>query len=102
MDKKISQEEIRKILSCVKHPVIDKTLLDLGIIKSITVENDNVLILLAFPFLNIPIKDQLINSIREPLNKRGLEVNFEITVMNKEELQDFLAMEQKSWKGKMT
>ena len=99
MSGKILEEDVRKILVDVKHPAIDRTLLDLGIIKSTTVKNNNVEILLAFPFPNIPIGEQIINSVREPLSKQGLEVKIETTVMNKEELQKFLAMEQESWKG---
>ncbi|MCK4397316.1 DUF59 domain-containing protein [candidate division WOR-3 bacterium] len=101
MRKKISEENVRKILADVKHPAIDRTLLELGIIKSITAENDNVKILLAFPFPNIPIKEQIINSIRELLNNQGLEVEIEITVMDEGELHKFLAMEQESWKGRI-
>jgi len=99
MSRKISEKNVRKILTDIKHPAIDRTLLDLGIIKSIKVENDNVKILLAFPFPNIPIKEQLINSIRELLNKQGLGVKIETTVMDEEELHKFLAMEQEAWKG---
>lgn len=101
MSRKISEENVRKILADIKHPAIDRTLLDLGIIKSITIENHNVKILLAFPFPNIPIKEQLINSIQELLNKQGLGVEIETTVMDEEELHKFLTMEQEAWKGGM-
>jgi metal-sulfur cluster biosynthetic enzyme len=99
MSKEISEEDVRSILADVKHPAIDRTLLDLGIIKSITVENNNVKILLAFPFPNIPIEEQLIQSVREPLNRQGLAAEIGITVMDEEELHKFLAMEQEGWKG---
>jgi len=101
MSREISEEDVRKILADVKHPAIDRTLLDLGIIKSVTVENDNVKILLAFPFPNIPIGEQLIKSIREPLDKQSLAVEIGITVMDEEEVHKFLAMEQEGWKGGM-
>ena len=39
MSGKISEENVRKILADIKHPAIDRTLLDLGIIKSIKTEN---------------------------------------------------------------
>ena len=55
MSGKILGEDIRKILADVKHPAIDRTLLDLGTIKSITVKNNNAEITLAFPFPHIPI-----------------------------------------------
>jgi metal-sulfur cluster biosynthetic enzyme len=99
VSKEMSEEHVRRVLADVKHPAIDRTLLDLGIIRSIEVENDNVKILLAFPFPNIPIAEQLINSVREPLNKEGLAVEALTTVMAEEELHKFLAMEQEGWKG---
>ncbi|GAH31136.1 unnamed protein product [marine sediment metagenome] len=101
MRKKISEENIRKILGDVKHPAIDRTLLELGIIKAINIESGKATIILAFPFPNIPVKDYLVNSVREPIEKLALEVEINVTVMNKEELQRFLAMEQDAWKGGM-
>jgi metal-sulfur cluster biosynthetic enzyme len=99
MTKPISQEDVRKALAGVKHPMIDRTLLDLGIIRYITVENDRAEITLAFPFPNIPIKEHLINSVREPITNLGAEVHVKLTVMNQEEIERFLAMEKEAWKG---
>lgn len=99
MGKSISEEDIRKAIAGIKHPAIDHTLLELGIIKAINIENGKATIILVFPFPNIPIKDHLINSVREPIEKLGVEVEMKVTVMNQEELQRFLAMEQDAWKG---
>ena len=101
MSKSISEQEVRQALSDVKHPAIDHTLIDLGMLKDITITNDKVELTLAFPFPEIPIKDYLINSVREPIEKLGVEVEIKVTVMNQEELQRFLAMEQDAWKGGM-
>jgi len=99
MDKSISEKEIRKAIAGIKHPAIDHTLLELGIIKTISIESCKATIILAFPFPNIPVKDHLINIVREPIEKLGVEVEMKATVMNQEELQRFLAMEQDAWKG---
>jgi len=40
-----------------------------------------------------------VNSVREPIEKLGAEVEVEITVMDQGELERFLAMEQEGWKG---
>jgi metal-sulfur cluster biosynthetic enzyme len=74
-------------------------LLDLGIVKSVDTENGKATIMLAFPFPNIPIKDHLINSVREPIEKLGVEVEMRVTAMSQEEIERFLAMEQRAWKG---
>ena len=99
MGTSISEENIRKAIAGIKHPAIDHTLLELGMVKAINIENDKATITLAFPFANIPIEDYLINSVREPIKKLGVKVEMRVTVMNQEELQNFLAMEQEFWKG---
>ena len=99
MSKNISREEIIKKISNVKHPAIDRTLLDLGILKDLTVKENKITITLAFPFPNIPIKDYLINSVKEPLKEIGLEIGINEVVMNQKELQNFLSMEQEAWTG---
>jgi metal-sulfur cluster biosynthetic enzyme len=95
----VSRDDVREILAGVKHPAIDRTLLELGIIKSMAVEGGNVRVLMAFPFPNIPIGDYLIHSVRGPLGERGIAVEIETTVMDEDELQKFLAMEKEGWTG---
>jgi len=101
MVKNILKEEIRKVISQIKHPTIDRTLVDLGIVKNSVVKDDKVIITLAFPSLDIPIKDYLIRSVRKPIEKLSAKVDVKLTVMNQEEIQKFLTMEQESWKGNM-
>jgi metal-sulfur cluster biosynthetic enzyme len=95
----ISEEDVHNVLAWVNHPMIDRSLLDLGIIKHIAVEQRKVKVTLAFPFPNIPIKDHIIHSVREPIQKLGAEIELKLSIMNHEELQKFLAMEQEAWKG---
>ena len=99
--KSISEKDIREAIAGIKHPAIDSTLLELGIIKTIIIENGQVNITLAFPFPNIPIQDHLINSVRGPVAKLGVELEIKVTVMTHEELQRFLALEQEHWKQDM-
>mgnify|MGYP000138425860 CR=1 FL=1 len=95
----VSRDAVYSELAKVMHPAIDRSLMDLGIIRDIEVEGGRVRVSLAFPFPNIPIRDHLIDLVREPLVKMGAEVEIETTVMSKDELQRFLAMERESWKG---
>jgi metal-sulfur cluster biosynthetic enzyme len=99
MVKDISEESIRDLLKEVNHPAIDCSLLDLGIIKEITVRDSKVVITMALPFPNIPIVDQLISSIKEPLEPLGVEVEITQKIMSPDEVQKFLTMEQEGWKG---
>jgi metal-sulfur cluster biosynthetic enzyme len=101
MAKNISREDVHQAVAEVTHPTIDRTLVELKMIKDIAVKDDRLTLTLALPFLGVPIKDYLINSVREAVKKLGLEVEIKMTEMNQEELQAFLAMEQESWKGSM-
>ncbi len=93
----ISEEKVRNAVAQVRHPAIDRTLMELGILKDITVEGDKVIITLAFPFPGIPIRELLIESVRKPVEEMGAKVEVKTTVMTAEELQTFLAMEQEAW-----
>ncbi len=97
MTNDISLENIKKIVGKVKHPTINETLLNLGIIKEIKIKNNKANIVLAFPFENIPIKEQLIESVKKPLEKLKIDVSIKIIVMDHKELQKFLIAEQKYW-----
>ncbi|NQE52340.1 hypothetical protein C5S29_02005 [ANME-1 cluster archaeon GoMg3.2] len=101
MAKGKSEEEIRQVVAEIKHPAIDRTLVDLGVVKEITVKGNKVLVTMALPFPGIPtqVKDYLVNSVVEQIKKLDVEVEVDITIMNQEELQAFLDMEQESWKG---
>ena len=94
----ISEEKVHNAVAQVKHPAIDRTLMELGILKDITIEGDTVFVTLAFPFPSIPIGELLIESVREPLEELGAKVEVKTTVMTAEELQAFLAMEQEAWR----
>ena len=99
MAKDISEQDIRKAVAEVKHPAIDCTLVDLGIVKDITVKGDKVVVTIAFPVPNIPIRDKIINSVREPIVGLGAECEIKETIMNQQEREAFLEKEQENWKG---
>ena len=94
----ISSDKIKKILGKLKHPSINRTLVELGMIKDIKVKNNKATITLVFPFEGIPIKDYLIDSVKTSLSKFGVNIEIKTTVMNQEELQKFLDIEQRYWK----
>ena len=101
MAKGKSEEDIRQVVAEIKHPAIDRTLVELGVVKEITVTGNKVLVTMALPFSGIPtqVKDYLVNSVVEQIKKLDVEVEVDLTIMNQEELQAFLDMEQESWKG---
>lgn len=101
MAKNISEEEVRKAIMEVKHPAIDCTLVDLGIVKDIKINGIKVEVTIAFPVLNIPIRDMIIDSVKEPITKLGVESEIKEIIMTSKEREVFLDKEQKNWKGNM-
>jgi len=99
MSEKISEKDVRQSLAKVKHPAINCSLVDLGMIKNVKIKRDEVTVMLALPSLGIPIRDHLVNLIREAIMKLSVEVNVTITEMSQKEIQAFLAIEHEKWKG---
>ena len=94
-----TKQDVLKVVSEVQHPAIAYSLIELGIVKDLEVNENVASVTFAFPFLNIPIADQLINSISEPIVSLGLDFQYSIVVMTEEEKKKFLSMEMKAWRG---
>lgn len=95
----MTTNEVIKRISQVKHPAIDFSLLELGIVKNIRLMDVTVALEFCFPFANIPIADKLISSVEEPIREMGLLPVYKITTMTEEEKQKFLKMESQAWIG---
>ena len=94
-----NQENVIKTVNEIKHPAIDLTLKELGILKDVSFKEDTFFVLIALPFANIPIKDQLIESVCKPVKQLNFKCSVETKIMNEEEKQDFLKKEGQAWKG---
>jgi len=70
------------------------------ITKDMTMRDNKVELTIAFPFPEIPIKDYLVNSVREAVMKLGAEVEVKLTVMNEKERQVFLRWNRRTGKVK--
>jgi len=101
MTKSISEEDVHQAIGQVMHPEINRTLVELGMVKDIALKDDAVTLTLALPFLAIPvsIKDYLVNSLHQAVMKLGARIEVTVAEMSQEERLAFLAMEQESWKG---
>ena len=97
----VSLPDVQEAIGKVTHPAISRTLVDLGMIKNVGLHGSEARLTLVLPISNIPtpIKDYLVNSLREAVAALGVQLEVEVAEMNEEERQVFLAMEQESWKG---
>lgn len=101
MARNISEEDIHQAIGQVRHPEINRSLVELGMVKNVALKDNEVILTLVLPFLGIPvsIKDYLINSLRQAVMKLDAKIEVRVAEMNQEERQAFLAMEQENWKG---
>jgi predicted Fe-Mo cluster-binding NifX family protein len=96
---KVDKKQIEETIESVMHPAINLSLTTLGIVKDIQVTNEKVEVTFAFPFPNIPIGEQLINSVKLPVTNLGVAFDYQIVIMTEEEKQRFLQLEASAWKG---
>ncbi len=101
MARNISEEDIHQAIEQVMHPEINRTLVELGMVKDITLKDNEVTLTLVLPLLSIPasIKDYLMSSLRQAVMELGAKIEVRLAEMNQEERLAFLAMEQENWKG---
>jgi metal-sulfur cluster biosynthetic enzyme len=93
------KSEILEILEDIQHPAISYSLIKLGILTDINVQDKKVDAVFAFPFHKIPIADSLINSVKITLENFNYQFNYTTRLMSEEEKKMFLKLEHEAWKG---
>ncbi len=86
-------ERIMSALRRVTHPEIKRSLVELGMIKGVNVNDDRVTVTLALPFKEIPIRDQLVAGVRQAVQQahpRG-KVDVQLAEMTQQERAAFMA-----------
>jgi len=91
----ISKQQILQALQRVKHPELDRNLMELGMIRDIRVDDKQVKFTLVLPFKNVPIKDQLVSEARAAVEKLpGVErVTVELAEMTQKERARFMSIQ---------
>ena len=89
-------EETKEILSKVKHPEINSSLVELGMIGEIKEESNKISVELKLPFKEIPIREILENLIKEALKDKG-KVEVFVSLMSDEEKMKFLELARRNW-----
>jgi metal-sulfur cluster biosynthetic enzyme len=99
MERDQSVKDIGKVIAKVMHPAIDRSLMDLGMIRDIALTGNIASLTLLIPFPGIPILSLLEKGLSESIKPLGIDLRIDVAQMNQEELQNFLAMEKEAWKG---
>ena len=101
MAENISLQDVKDAAAKVRHPAINSTLVELGIVNDIRLDGTHAKITLALPALNIPpaITKYFIDNLTGALGAIGVSLAVDQRVMDEEERQRFFSMEQANWKG---
>lgn len=101
MTEEISLDEVQRLIGQVKHPAIDSTLVELGMVRDVALDGRRATLTLAIPFEAVPqqIRDMLIGSLQRAVEALGVELSADVAVMSEAERQHFLETEQRNWKG---
>jgi Mrp family chromosome partitioning ATPase len=77
----ITKEQLVETLRGVIHPEIERDLVTLGMIKDVTTKDGKVRVTLALPFKEIPIRDDLVKSVRGAVARLNPEVSVAVDVV---------------------
>ena len=91
--------DLAQKITKVEHPYIKYSLTELGIVTDIDLEDNLVTLEFAWPFPEIPIRDELVASIEKVVFDLVFELKYTERVMTNIEKNDFLALEKRGWKG---
>ena len=95
MKKKISKSDVLDTLSSVLHPEIPNcSLLDLGMISEIEIQDHQVEITILLPSLDVPIRQDLVDEVRKAIEniKADLSVEVKVMEMNTEQKAQFTSL----------
>ena len=80
-------------LEKIKHPTINYSLIKLGIIADVKLNENKVFVVFAFPFAKIPIADEIIQSVKHRVRSLSFSYSYKVRLMNEVEKFRFLKLE---------
>ena len=88
-----TKEQVMGVLRQVMHPELERDLVELGMIRDIVVQDGRVALVLALPFIEAPIKDDLGRATREAVQTidPALQVQVQPIEMSQRERAAFMA-----------
>jgi Mrp family chromosome partitioning ATPase len=93
----ITEKQVIDVLRKVMHPEIEqRDLVGLKMIRDVTIEDGKVTLTLVLPFSEIPIKDDLVGSVREAVTSldADLEIEVRFAEMSQQERAAFMTEAQ--------
>lgn len=101
MSDEITVETVENAIEDVTHPEVNATLIDLGMIDDITIEDSEVTIDVAIPMAGIPdaIKQMLAKRLAGPLESLDVDLTVQFVLMDEQARERFFQMEEENWSG---
>jgi len=87
------------VLAGIEHPTIRHNLVELGMIRDITVDGRTVAVLVVFPFAEMTIKERILDAIQTAIQKYGGVASVHTATMNRMELKEYFSRELFNPKG---
>jgi Mrp family chromosome partitioning ATPase len=93
----ITHEQVLDALRQVNHPELERDLVELGMIKDVAAQDGAVTVALALPFLEVPIKDELVRAVQAAVASMdpALQVEIQPIEMSQRERAAFMATSEK-------
>ena len=95
----ITLKDVINTISRINHPVINHSLIDLGIVTDIKLIENKVALVFAFSSTHLSMDSELIKSVSQSIHDLDLDFEYEARVMTEEEKSKFLQMEAEALKG---
>ncbi|MBN1317250.1 MAG: Mrp/NBP35 family ATP-binding protein [Anaerolineales bacterium] len=89
----IKKEQVLEVLTNIIHPEIKKNLVELGMIRDVETGPDRIRFTLVLPFMEVPIKDDLIRNASKAVEEldSSLTVEVKLAEMSQQERAGFMA-----------
>lgn len=89
---------LKEILEEMKHPFINYSLIDLGILKNVEAAGDKILVNIAWPSADSAIKPFIISLVSGSLKKLNRKIEIKESLMNEEDRKFYMKLKVKSEK----
>jgi len=95
----MDSQQVVQAIEQVRHPEINNTLVELGMVQGVEVDQDRVSLRLMLPILGIPavVRDTMIQSLQQAASAQGASLEVSLGEMTPAERQRFFALEQQNW-----
>ena len=77
----ITEKQVLEALRGVMHPEFKRDLVELEMIKDVAVEDGQVTVTLALPFIEVPVKDDLVRGVKEAVSEIDAATQIEVDLV---------------------